>query len=289
LVFADGNDGWAYGPTLWATHNAAAGWTRVHIGGAVDAMATADGETYALVDPCQTLTCTGRDRLERSPVGEDAWTRMGGTNALFSRDEPQLAAAGSSVFVLSQMSGTTPAALATSVSGGTFTQLPIPCQTPPAGYGGPLSAVSLAVSSPNDVAVLCLGDPATESALKQVFVSTDGGHTFIRQADPPDNGGGASVALPDSSTVVLAVSGASDGVERLIAPSTTWAYSLSLPDGGVGLSNLHFIDPLHGSLIDGAAQTTLHELSLQNPAAPFGRLYLTDNGGASWRIAQIPA
>jgi hypothetical protein len=178
--------------------------------------------------------------------------------------------------------------LATSVSGAPFTQLSLPCQPPPAGYGGPLSAVSLAATSANDVAVVCVGDPATETTLKQVFTSTDGGHTFTRQPDPPDAGDGVAVSLPSASTVVLAIDGAVDGVERLTAPATTWGYSLSLPDGGVGITDFDFVDPLHGWLIDGPAHTTLHELSLQSAAAPFGRLYLTENSGASWHVAQIP-
>jgi hypothetical protein len=290
LHFADVQDGWAFGRTLWATHNGAVGWTRVKIGGSVDALATGGGEAYALVDPCHALTCTTPDHLERSPIGEDAWTRVPGKTALFSHNAPDLVVEGTTVFVLTQASGSAAASLASSVNGAPFGPLHIPCQAGPLAYGGGVLPVSsLAADGPNDVAVACVGDPGAGSALKQVFRSTDGGHAFTRLADPMTVGISATLALPSPTTVVLASGSAGSYLARLVAPGQTWALTLGLSDGGVGLSNLAFVDPAHGAVIDGQASLTLKMLSLQSSTVPFGRLYLTADGGTTWHVAQIPA
>jgi hypothetical protein len=289
LTFADTQDGWAFGKSLWATHNGAVGWSRVPIGGTVDALATGGGEAYALIDPCHTLTCVAPDHLERSPVGEDSWTRVPGKTAVFTHASPTLVVAGTVIYVLTGASGTTAARLVTSVNGGPFTALPIPCQAPPPSYGGgPLPPVSLAADGPEDLALACVGDPGAGSALKQVFVSTDGGHAFTRLADPIGVGISAALALPSPGTVVLASSSAASYVSHLVAPAPVWTVTLGLPDGGVGLSNLTFVDAAHGAVIDGQASVTLAMLHLQSAAAPFGRLYLTADGGATWHAAQIP-
>ncbi len=72
LRFADGSDGYAYGPELWSTHNGGASWTQLPIGGEVDDLDIADGFVYAIV------VSHGRTSLMRSAVSADDWSALSG-------------------------------------------------------------------------------------------------------------------------------------------------------------------------------------------------------------------
>lgn len=66
IQFANPSDGFAYGPTLWATHDGGTDWRQVPTGGQVSALATADGDVFAIEG----------GSLYRSPVASDAWTSL---------------------------------------------------------------------------------------------------------------------------------------------------------------------------------------------------------------------
>ena len=72
LRFADPQNGYAFGPQLWSTHNGAHAWKRVKVGGTVTDLTTSQGRAYAVV-----RTAKGAGRLLRSPVGRDAWHSIG--------------------------------------------------------------------------------------------------------------------------------------------------------------------------------------------------------------------
>ena len=286
LEFADPRNGWAFGPSLWVTHNGALSWTRVRMAGTVDEVASGAGVVYALVDTCGgSSACRAPERLMRSPVGRNAWAPVAGPFGRYARGTLSLVVEGGTVFVLSV--GTT--SEITSSTGGThFVALPAPCAPPPAGYVGPLAPSSLAASGPTNVAVACVGDPAAGSSLKQAFISSDGGHTYQRLPDPPTGGDGAVLTMPTPTTLLLQASSATSRVERIAAPDRAWTTSVDFADGGVGTSDLTFVNPLDGALIDGPAANALPDLGSAGSAAHLGQLYLTDDGGATWRPTVIP-
>ena len=72
LRFADSEDGFAFGPQLWSTHNGAHAWKHVDVGGSVTDLTTSQGRAYAVV-----RAANGAGRLLRSPVGRDAWHSIG--------------------------------------------------------------------------------------------------------------------------------------------------------------------------------------------------------------------
>jgi hypothetical protein len=278
MEFADSLDGWAFGRTSWSTHDGALGWSRLRLGGGVVAMAVAGGEAYALVDPCGTGSCRTPDRMERSPVGEDAWSRIAGVTNRFSNREPDLAAVGTTVLVLTRGSHS-PTAIESSVGGAAFTSLPTPCQPPSGGVKGRLWPLSLATNGSNSVAVACGGDGAAGDAVAQAFLSNDGGHTYVRLADPPTGGAASELALP-SSTAVLLASGSV--LVRMDVPTQSWSGALSLSHQGTGISDLAFVDSEYGTLVDRPSQFSPGVLRLQNEGAPLGRLYVSVDGGTSW-------
>ncbi len=70
VVFTNARDGFAYiesGTPLYATHDGGLSWQRSGPAADVDAFAASGGYAYAVF---------GRERLERSPIGGNAWQRL---------------------------------------------------------------------------------------------------------------------------------------------------------------------------------------------------------------------
>ncbi|MGH2842888.1 MAG: WD40/YVTN/BNR-like repeat-containing protein, partial [Solirubrobacteraceae bacterium] len=71
LRFANAQDGYAFGPELWSTHDGGASWHQVQVGGTVISLAASGPYVYA-----QVAAARGPGRVMRSPVGNDAWTTL---------------------------------------------------------------------------------------------------------------------------------------------------------------------------------------------------------------------
>ena len=127
LRFADGDDGWAFGPGLWATHDDGEQWQSIGLPGDVTSLEPgAGGYVYAVVDLC-AVGGGGACPVEvvRSTAAEDAWSVV-----LKLDDEgapaPSLGVHGADVWLL----GAT--GLWRSLDdGATFDELPTPCAAEP--------------------------------------------------------------------------------------------------------------------------------------------------------------
>jgi hypothetical protein len=285
LHFADARNGWAYGNTMWVTHDGARHWRQVNVGGTVDAMVSGAGEAFVLVDPCGFTSCPSRGELLRSPVGRDDWKVVPGVTGRFDQSSPaDLVAAGRAVYVLS--TDPTPEIFG-ALDGVHFFPLPVPCQAVPG--QGPSSSVpaGLAARTPSDMAVVCLGGPASGQVPKQAYVSVDSGHTYIRVSDPPVAGDGAALVYPSPGTLLLETSSAASGVDRLGIPHGRWSSPLGFSDEGIGSTDLAFVDAGHGVVVHAPFDSALFFLG--QPGAPrhLGELYLTNDGGASWHPQPI--
>jgi hypothetical protein len=284
LQFANSLDGWAYGATLWATHDGAVQWNEVDLGGTVVAMASGRDEVYALVEPCGTAsTCNAPGRLYRSPVDQDSWTEVRGEFDEFAAGQFSLVVEGSSVFVLAAYPK---AELLASSDGIHFVSLAVPCGPQP-DQTESTTPGALAASDPSHIAVLCLGDPGAGQQHKEVFISHDGGQRFERLPGPDGAELGGELSMPAPNTLLFGVSTAATSVSRMTAPDTRWVGSIGFRDGGAGLSDLAFVDPDHGAFIHGPASITRSLLSLPHPPSGLGEVYLTADGGSSWYPTHI--
>jgi hypothetical protein len=164
-----------------------------------------------------------------------------------------------------------------------FTELPYPC-TSEADQTAPST---LAASDPHDVAVACLGEGGAGSEPKQLYISRDAGHTYQRMPDPPIGGDGAELAMPTPTTVLLGASSGDTQVYRLASPNTSWTTAVVFNDGGIGVSDMGFVDPAHGVLVHGNALAALPDLRDGGLPPGLGTLYLTDDGGADWHLVPI--
>ncbi|HWF40743.1 MAG TPA: hypothetical protein VN683_01555, partial [Acidothermaceae bacterium] len=76
--FATKNDGWAFGPQLWSTHDGGRTWTAQATPGPVYDVEASGGVAYLLEATCGTEPCVQGDRLLQTPVSSDGWTAISG-------------------------------------------------------------------------------------------------------------------------------------------------------------------------------------------------------------------
>jgi len=276
LHFADALNGWAYGATLWATHDGAIQWREVNLGGTVLAMASGAGEVYALVEPCDSsaLSCSASGRLYRSPVGQDSWTEAPSISGQLIAGQYGLVVENHSVFVWTAY----PKPELLALSGGVhFVSLPVPCPTGIDDGFGPFNIEAIAAIDPSDIAVLCVGPPSMEGDAERAYLSHDGGYAFQSLPDPAVGFAG-DLAMPSPNMLLLAgglVAGS--WVFRISAGSSSWSESVGFGGQETGVSDMAFVDPSDGALV------------LADTPSGSGEVYLTNDDGSSWHALNIPA
>ena len=262
--FATKNDGWAFGPQLWSTHDGGRTWTHETTPGPVSDVEASGGVAYALEASCGTEPCVQGDHLLTTPVSSDAWTAISGPKLA---DGPgSLAPHGNTVWVVVNGGGTS--TFDTVVGGSSWHRLPNPC----AAAGADLALVGVAPVSTAQLFELCAGDPGAGSETKVVLFSSDGGAQATATSAAPARGGIASGIAAASAAVVAvpAASGASY-VYRSADGGHTWGTPLSQGDGGVGYFDVGFTTATQGVAVYG------------NPAQGNSSLLMTRDGGATWK------
>jgi hypothetical protein len=269
LRFADRLDGFAFTPGLggagsrfYASHDGGSSWHRLALGNVL-AFATGGGNAYLVTARCSLDACR-RYRLERSPVGRDAWTGRAPPFAL-AGSSVDLAAHGSNVWLLgtppSGQNGSGSDVLARSSDGGrTFITGRGPCVP---GRGGELTPSSATV-----VWAACPG-----GLLAAAWRSTDRGVRFTRVRTPP-LANSAALAPASSDTVVVAPNGAGSRLFRTTDAGAAWTRP-STPPAGFFWPWIGFTDPSHGAALVQTRYDRAAKLEVQ-------RLWRTTDGGASW-------
>jgi hypothetical protein len=263
IRFANPWDGFVFGNGLWETTDGGERWApAVPPAGPIESLEVIDGQVLAVTGTCSpNFGCGQTGTLMRRPLAGGAWTavsRVSGRGAIATQARVAAVLDADDLIV--------------TVNGGVSTVTRAgPCST--AGIDAP---VSLAVTGPTGLALLCGGNGAAGSVDKTVFVSDDlGAHWSVagspaRGGDPEEMSDGSAAQL-----VVAAASGASmlyysaDG-------GAQWATAYYEGDGGLGFNDLGFTTPADGVVVYGPA------LSDSNAESRPGWLLLTSNGGASW-------
>jgi hypothetical protein len=279
IRFLNGQDGWAYGPELWSTHNYGQSWQQVPTGGmVVTDLETAGTQAYAVWATCGTTThspsitfygterCTGFT-LETAPAGTDHWTPItfsgadGGPTLTMSAAEsgattdPTIVLHGTTGWLVGPLGEVFSGPLTSS----TWTQVSLsPCPGSSQTVGSAMLNWSLATG---DLIMACDGAQATT-----IYSSADGGATWTKQATAPGSTVGESLTASPDAPEILATT---DGIEAL-NPNGQWQEVASLQGG---FSYVGMTTDSQGVAVP--ANPDLHQV------------WMTYNGGLSWTPLSI--
>jgi photosystem II stability/assembly factor-like uncharacterized protein len=256
LRFGTAQDGWLYGPQLYATHDGGQSWTLARAS-SISSLVSAGQSVWALEGACPNGCALS---LVRSADAGRSWSRV---------NVPELDHAGFAVparvddmhgWILAwgSQNRAEPTLLRTSDGGASWQSLAGPC-SPSLGPSGDISG-----SSPSDVWVVCGGVPGAGQQLKQMAHSADGGVHWI-VIDLSSNGYVADLAVTSPSRAWLAFG--RGPLSMTVDGGRTWRISIENNESGV--SFVRFVDPLHGW------------------AATPQQLYRTTDGGMHWLSALV--
>jgi photosystem II stability/assembly factor-like uncharacterized protein len=266
VVFANANDGWLFGPALWATTDGGKRWNRVNLPpGVVYMMAASGGEAYAALEPTNGGPYQGH--LYESAVGSGKWSKV-------SKVAPVITLTS---FGHSAWTGVAPDVWTTTNSGKTWSKLSFAC---PRNYP---AASEVAAASVKDVAIACSnqGDPQPGLSYKEVFTSSNGGRTFhLVPGYPPLAGQIYGLAMPVSRPSVITINAASGAsfFYQTVNSGKTWTKT-EYYDGGLGFNDLAYVSSTTGYAVH----------FMGTPYIAYGKgLMKTANAGHTWTSVSIP-
>jgi len=286
LRFLNNQDGWAFGPQLWVTHDGGAHWAQESTGGMrVTDLETADGHAFALF-----ARCTGAGpafgaqcasyALYTSPAGSDQWHPVAGPTSRLV--QPLTGEAASASLVISGGRGYLLAPsgelLRGPLTGAAWTIADAvgPCTAgTPLADGQPSGALLAAATGARLVMVCASGtSKAGDTQVKQAYVSTDGGASWAAQGVLPATGIAASLAAAQGGLVVLATDA---GIYRSTDGGTSWQLARPGP-GGAAASEPGF------SYVGMTSQTK----GVALPADPgLHEVFITTDGGGTWQASSV--
>ncbi|MGH3257339.1 MAG: hypothetical protein ACRDOU_18430 [Streptosporangiaceae bacterium] len=285
IRFLNLDDGWAFGPELWATHNGGRTWAQVDthgqrvtdletVGGRVFAVfATCTGGGAAFASGCTSFT------LYSSPSWVDDWAPVGALTSGLTAAAPDGAA---SLFLtetrgfLLAPDGTLYAGQVGGVDGAAAWQAVgrIPC----AGGAGRAQAdgqpagALIGAEDAKDLILACAANPPPGFSVqkKLTFTSADGGASWQEIAIGPTQGLATSMAASKAEGLILATN---QGIDLLPAGRTTWQ-PLTLtgpPPGGFSYVGM-----------------TTDQQGIALPADPqAGTVWFTFDGGKTWAPSMV--
>ena len=273
LRFLEGVNGWAFGPELWATHDAGSIWTKVDTHGQrVTDLETAGDRAYALFATCSgtnahsfAMNCTSFSLMTTIAASDD-WVRVSAaTSDLANGGSPTsavLALTGSAGYLLAP-DGT----LYSGPLGGTWQRTgTAPCKPGTPQADGLPGDAWLALVDSAHLAMSCQGTSATSPP--EVYTSGDAGKIWQRpEAAWPgisDSGNVTSFAAAPDGTLVLATT---HGLYVLPAGGPAWKPVTGAPAGG--FSYVGMTSDSQGVALP--ADTSLHEI------------WMTFDGGLTWQ------
>jgi hypothetical protein len=264
IRFANPSDGFVFGNGLWETTDGGERWTpAASPGGSIVSLEVIDGQVLAIAATCTASGgCGQTGTLERRPLAGGAWqavARASIPGAIATQARVAAVLAGDAVIV--------------SGNGGISTV----DHSGPCGPTAIEAPVSIAVTGPNGLAVLCAGNGAAGSVDKTVYVSDDLGAHWTKAGSPARGGDPEGLSAGSTSQLVVAAASGASMLYHSADGGAQWSTAYDEGDGGLGFNDLGFTTPADGVVVYGPTQSD------GNAESRPGWLLLTSNGGASWR------
>jgi hypothetical protein len=287
LRFLNNQDGWAFGPQLWVTHDGGGTWTQEQTYGMrVTDLETADGHAFALFATCTgTGSGFGSDcasfSLYTSPGGSDQWRRVPGPTSDLAQAAGQ---PGSASLVISGQRGYLLAPsgelFSGPLTGGAWTtaDAQAPCAPGAPDPDGQPTGALLAAGSQAQLVLVCNAgtNAAGDSQPKTVMQSSDGGTSWSTAGNGPSSAGAATSVAAHGNVVVLATN---SGLYLSGNGGTSWQQVQPGPQdaaaGQPGFTYVGMTSATNGVALP--ADPHLHEL------------YITTDGGSTWHAQAISA
>jgi hypothetical protein len=252
LTFADQLDGWAFDGALFSTHDGGANWTRqAAITGSVVGVGAGSGYVEIAVNSCPPgaeCVAEGTDSIYRSRIGADSWQRVTGPIELTAADGvPEFVVSGADwwLTVGTRLYHGHGAAAASNLS-----------------YPG--GAIAVADAQHLDAGTA--SNPGAGNASGQLWGTTTGGAQWIRTGPTfPVLTDVNGLADNTKGVLIWAESSAASYLLRTTDDGQSFTRVLDANDGGEGWSDLDFVTPTEGVVINGA-----------------GRLFMSHDAGATW-------
>jgi hypothetical protein len=287
IRFLDVDNGWAFGPALWVTHDGGAHWRQENTFGLrVTDLEAAGNRAFALLATCAgtgsdyAADCTGVSLYSSlASSNSDQWTQVPGptANLLAATGQPasaSLVLAGGNGYLLAPsgelLSGPLTGAAWTVASPA------VPCALGAPGPAGQPTSALLAADS-TGLALLCTATtPGVDAQLKTVYESSDGGSQWSLTSRPPATGVAESLAAGPGGQLVLATDA---GIYRCAPGGISWALAQANPasaaSGETGFTYVGMTSTLSGVAL---------------PADPsLNEVFTTSDGGLTWQPRLVSA
>jgi hypothetical protein len=268
IRFANPSEGFVFGNGLWETTDGGEHWSpAVSPGGSIESLEVIDGEVLAVTGTCTPNGgCPQQGTLERRPLAGGAWhvvAPVSDRGAIATQAGVAAVLDGDDVIV--------------TANGGVSTVTHAgPCST--AGIDAP---VSLAVTGPAGLALLCGGNGAAGSVDKTVFVSDDLGAHWKKAGSPARGGDPEELSAASTSRLVTSAASGASMLYYSADGGAQWTTAFSEGDGGLGFNDLGFTTATDGVVVYGPAPSD------GNKESRPGWLLLTSDGGASWHFVSF--
>jgi hypothetical protein len=289
--FLDTDDGWAFGPQLWVTHDGGASWTRERTYGMrVTDLETVGNRAFALFATCTGsgasygAACTSFS-LYSSVATSDQWLPVPGSAAHLALPQTAATQAASASLVLTggpttgrgYLLAPSGELLSGPLTGAAWTiaDAQAPCAPGAPGPGGQPTGALLAAGS-DHLILVCTSATNTpgDSQAKTVMQSSDGGTSWSPVGDAPLAGIATSLAAAQGNLVVLATDA---GLYLSGNGGASWRLAQKGPAGAAagqrGFAYVGMTSQLDGVALP--ADPGLHEV------------FITTDGGAAWQPHQV--
>ncbi len=282
IRFLNLDNGWAFGPELFATHDGGQTWTPVSTDGMrVTDLETVGDRAFALFASCSGAgpdfagQCTSYT-LYSSPASANDWSPVGAATSGLSDGAGHGAGQyGAASIVLTGTRGYLLAPNRTLYAGPVDGSAPwqavasVPCATGSAQADGRPAGALLGAANATSLILGCTpaaGPGGLQNKL--IFSSADGGASWQQIGIAPAAGVATSVADSLSGTVVL---GTDQGIDVLAAGSSSWQQASVTAAGGFSYVGM-----------------TTDSQGVAVPADPTaGAVWFTFDGGRSWHPSSI--